>query len=72
MWKIYKEAFDLELGALERIGDFDMTNSEVQVKVKQRYGDSVPVDEKIITPERIFKSDKLLLIGSVTKEVDND
>ncbi len=59
VWKIYKEAFDIEIGALEQIKDFDLSDPEVQKKVKERYGNKIPLEEPIITPDRMFKSEKL-------------
>jgi len=62
VWKIYKEAFNIEIGELERIGDFDLSNRTVQNKVKERYGNEVPKDELVITPDRMFKSKNLITI----------
>jgi len=53
IWKIYKEAFNIEIGKLERFGDFDLSNNTVQNKVKERYGNEIPKDELVITPDRI-------------------
>jgi len=61
-WKIYKEAFNIEIGKLERIADFDLSNRTVQLKVKERYGKEIPKDELVITPDRMFKSEKLITI----------
>ncbi len=61
-WKIYKEAFDIEIGKLERFGDFDLSNRTVQNKVRERYGKEIPKDELVITPDRMFKSKKLITI----------
>ncbi len=62
VWKIYKETFNVEIGELERIGDFDLSEKSVQAKVKARYGDKVPKDELIITPDRMFNSNNLITI----------
>jgi len=62
VWKIYKEAFNIEIGKLEKIGDFDLSNKTVQTKVKERYGAAIPKDEMVITPDRMFKSEKLITI----------
>lgn len=61
-WKIYKEAFNIEIGELEKIGDFDVSNQIVQKKVKERYGNDIPNDELIITPDRMFKSKKMITV----------
>jgi len=36
-----------------RFGDFDLSNNTVQNKVKERYGNEIPKDELVITPDRI-------------------
>lgn len=64
-WKIYKEVFDIEIGKLQQIKDFDLSDPVVQKKVKERYGDNVPMEEFIITPDRMFKSDLLITVMKV-------
>jgi len=62
VWKIYKEAFNIEIGELEKIKDFDLSNKTVQKKLEERYGNDIPKDEFVITPDRMFKSEKLITI----------
>lgn len=62
VWKIYKEAFNIEIGTLEKFGDFDLSNQTVQKKVKERFGKELPKEELVITPDRMFKSEKLFLV----------
>ena len=62
VWKIYKEAFDIEIGQLEKIKDFDLSDEAVRQKLKERYGDNIPFEELVITPDRMFKSDKLVTV----------
>jgi len=64
VWKIYKEAFDIEIGSLQRIRDFDLSDPLVQAKLKERYGDKIPMDELVITPERMFRAENLITIKS--------
>jgi uncharacterized protein YycO len=59
VWKIYKEALDIEIGTLQELKDFDLTNSVVKEKITERYGDNVPLREKVISPAAIFESDLL-------------
>jgi len=47
---------------LEKVGDFDLSNKTVQEKVKERYGSDIPKDEFVITPDRMFKSEKLITV----------
>lgn len=62
VWKIYKQATDIEIGELEKLSDFDLTNDIVKAKMKERYGDSIPMDEKVISPASMFNSDKLITV----------
>lgn len=62
VWKIYKEAFNIRIGELEKFKDFDLSNPIVKNKVKERYGDKIPQNELVITPDKMFKSKKLIQI----------
>lgn len=62
VWKIYKQATGIEIGQLEHLSDFDLTNEIVRTKMKERYGDTIPLDEIVISPAAIFNSDKLITI----------
>ncbi len=59
VWKMYKEVLDMELGKLQQFKEFDFSNKIVQAKIKERYGKEIPLDEWVITPDRIFQSEKL-------------
>lgn len=60
VWKIYKQATGVELGTLAQLSSFDLNNDLVQKKMKERYGDKVPLDEWVISPAAIFNSDELI------------
>jgi uncharacterized protein YycO len=62
VWKIYKQAADIEIGELEQLADFDLSNDIVKAKMKERYGENIPMDEKVISPAAMFDSDKLVTI----------
>lgn len=62
VWKIYKEALGLEVGKLEKLGDFNLTDNAVSLKLKERYGDNIPKDELVISPASMFESDKLVTV----------
>lgn len=59
VWKIYKEAAEIEIGKLEQLSDFDLTDEIVQGKMNERYGENIPLEEKVISPVAMFNSDKL-------------
>lgn len=62
VWKIYKQATDIEIGELEQLSDFDLSNDIVKAKMQERYGENIPLDEKVISPAAMFESDKLITI----------
>lgn len=62
VWKIYKRATGLEVGRLETLRDFDLTNEIVQQKMKDRYGDKIPMDEIVISPKAIFEDEQLMTV----------
>jgi hypothetical protein len=63
VWKIYQRALKIELGPLARLRDFDLTDSVVAAKVRERYGNRVPLDEKVISPAAIFDSKMLTTVA---------
>jgi hypothetical protein len=63
VWKIYKEALNLEIGDLQELREFDLTDEIVKSKMKERYGDKIPLDEKVISPAAMFNSDKLITVS---------
>ena len=56
IWKIYKRATGLEIGKLEKLSDFDLTNEAVKQKMKERYGEKIPMNEIVISPVAIYNS----------------
>lgn len=62
VWKIYKEAIGLEVGELEELGDFNLTEKAVKQKLKERYGENIPKDELVISPSSMFNSNLLITI----------
>jgi uncharacterized protein YycO len=64
VWKIYKRALGIEIGKLEKLSDFDLTSETVKKKMKERYGDKIPMDEIVISPAAIFDSELLITVKS--------
>lgn len=62
VWKIYDQAFGIKIGALQQIKDFDLSEPVVKAKAIERYGDNIPLEELIITPDRMFQSDQLVTV----------
>ena len=59
VWKLYDRNYKLQVGALRPLKDFDLSSKEVQSVMKKRYGDRIPYDEKMISPQDMFDSDLL-------------
>ncbi|MEJ5144796.1 MULTISPECIES: YiiX family permuted papain-like enzyme [unclassified Sphingobacterium] len=63
IWKIYKRATGLEIGKLEKLSDFDLTDEVVKQKMKERYGHKIPLNEVVISPKAVFNSELLETIN---------
>jgi hypothetical protein len=59
VWKIYKRALNIEVGTLKALKDFDLTHPIVKAKLKERYGNNIPLNEQVISPGDIFESNQL-------------
>ncbi len=63
VWKVYQEGLGIRLGEPQQLQDFDLSSSEVKRELKERYGDNIPLTEKVISPARIFDSEKLVEVA---------
>jgi hypothetical protein len=59
IWKIYKKSLGIEIGKLQKLRDFDLSDDSIQKIMKKRYGNNIPLDETVISPVSIFNSDLL-------------
>lgn len=64
IWKIYKRATGIEIGKLETLKAFDLSNKIVEQKMKERYGETINLDELVISPAQMFNSDLLTIVKS--------
>jgi uncharacterized protein YycO len=64
IWKIYHRAAGIEIGKLEKLSDFDLTSDAVKKKMKERYGNKIPLNEIVISPASIFNSELLVTVKS--------
>lgn len=64
IWKVYKESTGIEICKLEKLKDFDLTSDPVKQKMKERYGDRIPLDETVVSPAGIYKSRLLEMVKS--------
>ncbi|MDR6561437.1 MULTISPECIES: YiiX family permuted papain-like enzyme [unclassified Arcicella] len=64
IWKVYQRATGIEIGKLETLKDFDLENEIVKKKMKERYGNNIPMNEIVISPAAIYESELLTTIKS--------
>lgn len=62
IWKVYQRATGIEVGKLQKLSDFDLTNEVVKKKMAERYGDKIPMNETVISPSAIFDSELLTTV----------
>ena len=62
VWKIYKEAMGIEIGALVSLTDFDLSSKIVKTIMTERYGNNIPLNEQVISPGAMFDSSLLKTI----------
>ncbi|MGO9830978.1 MAG: YiiX family permuted papain-like enzyme [Myxococcaceae bacterium] len=62
VWKVYERALGIRLGEPQQLRDFDLAVPEVQAKLAQRFGAQVPLDEPVISPQRLFDSARLATV----------
>ena len=59
VWKVYERALGIRLGEPQRLRDLDLSAPELQARLAERFGNNVPLDEPVISPQRIFESARL-------------
>lgn len=63
VWKAYREALGIEIGATQRLADFDLDDPVVKAKLRERYGATIPLDETVISPQAMFDSALLVTVA---------
>ena len=56
VWKLYQRALGVRIGELQKIREFNLADPAVRAKMRERYGDRVPMDEPVISPVAMFES----------------
>lgn len=62
IWKVYQRGAGIEIGKLEKLSSFDLTDKVVKKKMRERYGNNIPLDETVISPAAIFDSELLITV----------
>jgi hypothetical protein len=63
VYKVYKGG-GIELGKLQKIKDFDLSHPAVKKKMNERFGEEIPYEETVISPDAIFNDEKLAEVCS--------
>ena len=64
IWKVYERGLGRRLGQLQHLRDSDLSNPAVQARLRERYGNSLPLNETVISPVSIFNSPELVTVLS--------
>ena len=62
VWKIYKNALNIEVGKIQKLKDFDLNHNIVKSLMQKRYKNNIPYEENVISPQSIFESTNLALV----------
>jgi cell wall-associated NlpC family hydrolase len=62
VWKAYRDALGIELGETERLGDLDLDDPVVAAKLRERFGERLPLDEPVISPAAMYASERLVAV----------
>lgn len=59
VYKLYHDALKIELCKPRKLSDFDLSNPLVKEKLNEKYGNKIPMNEPMVSPEDIFQSSLL-------------
>jgi len=62
VWKIYDRGLGIRIGKLQKVRDLDLSDPLVKAKMKECYGNKIPLDETVISPSEMFSSDLLVTV----------
>ena len=63
VWKIYNRGLGVQVGRLQKLREFDLSDVAVKAKMKERYGKHVPMEEPVISPGEMFSSETLKVVA---------
>ncbi|HEY1039132.1 MAG TPA: YiiX family permuted papain-like enzyme [Bacteroidia bacterium] len=56
VWKMYKKGMNIELSVPKKLKDFDLSHPLVRQQLEMRYGNNVPYEENVVSPQDLFES----------------
>ena len=63
VWKLYDRALGIQIGRLQKLSDFDLSDRVVGAKMTERYGTAIPMDSTVISPNAMFESSELKVVA---------
>lgn len=60
VYKLYHNGLKIELCNPRKLSDFDLNNPLVKEKLNEKYGNKLPLNEPMVSPEDIYKSALLI------------
>ncbi len=63
VWKIYQSAIGVRLCSLHQLGEYNLSHPAVKQKLKERYGNNIPLTENMVSPADIFNSKLLTTVN---------
>ena len=63
VWKLYDRALGVRIGELQRLRDFNLMDHAVRAKLRERYGDHIPMEEPVISPVAMYRSPLLVTVA---------
>jgi len=62
VWKVYDRSLGIQIGKLQKVRDFNLSDPSVKAKMRERYGTDIPLSEPVISPVAMFKSPLLVTV----------
>ncbi len=63
VYKLYKNALNIEVCTLKKLSDYDLSNPLVKEKLKEKYNGKIPLQETIVAPSDIANSSMVELVN---------
>lgn len=62
VYKVYQRGAGISIGRLQKLQEFNLNAPAVKEKLKERYGNKIPLNETVISPGSIFEDPSIMTI----------